>query len=124
MKILGDPIFSKNPNGTLKSRIGTLFFKTPGLVTRKGVHAMQRMMWIDEVNAGRAASGLPAMTEAEEDEELSQSVDLIFTEEHVLIRPDPEHMDLAFRADEELQGLVSKRKIRFLNTHSAKESVI
>jgi hypothetical protein len=38
----------------------------------------------------------------------------------VLIRPDPERMDLAFKADEELQRLVSKRKIRFLNTHSAK----
>jgi len=120
MKILGEQIFAKDAEGKLLSRIGTLFFKTPGLVTRKGVHAMQRMMWIDEVNAGRAAAGLPAMTEAEEDDELSQSVDLIFTEEHVLIRPDPEHMDLAFRADEELQGLVSKRKIRFLNTHSAK----
>ena len=120
MKTLGEPIFAKDAEGNLLSRIGTLFFKTPGLVTRKGVHAMQRMMWIDEVNAGRAAAGLPAMTEEDEDEELSQSVDLIFTEEHVLIRPDPDHMDLAFRADEELQRLVSKRRIRFLNTHSAK----
>lgn len=120
MKTIGEPIFAKDAQGKLLSRIGTIFFKTPGLVTRRGVHAMQRMMWIDEVNAGRAAQGLPPMTEAEEDEELAQSVDLIFTEENVLIRPDPEHMDLAFRADEELQKLVSKLKIRFLNTHSAK----
>ena len=32
MTILGDPIFAKNPNGSLKSRIGTIFFRTPGLV--------------------------------------------------------------------------------------------
>ena len=120
MKLIGEKIFAKDEDGNLLSRIGTIFFKTPGLVTTKGIHAMQRMMWIDEVNAMREAEGLPAMTEAEEDEELAQSADLIFTEEHVLIRPDPDRMDLAFRADDELQKLVSKRKIRFLNTHSAK----
>ena len=120
MKILGDPIFAKDATGKLKSRIGTLFFRTPGLVTRRGVHAMQRMMWIDELNAERAAAGQPALTDAEEAAELAQSVDLIFTDEFVLIRPDPNHMDLAMLADEELQKLVSKRKIRFLNTHAAK----
>lgn len=120
MKILGEQIFAKDAEGRLLSRIGTIFFKTPGLVTRRGVHAMQRMMWIEHVNGLRAAEGLPAMTEAEEDAELAESVDLIFTEELVLIRPDPDHMDLAFRADEELQKFVSKRRIRFLNTHAAK----
>ena len=107
MKTLGEPLFAHDAQGQLLSRIGTIFFKTPGLVTRRGVHAMQRVMWLDEVNAQRAASGKPPMTEEEEDAELSQSVDLIFTEQYVLIRPDPDHMDLAFRADEELQKLVS-----------------
>ena len=51
---------------------------------------------------------------------MAESVDLIFTEDQVLIRPNPDRMDLAFRADEELQKLVSKRVIRFLNTSSAK----
>ena len=120
MKTLGEPIFAKDADGRLASRVGTIFFKTPGLVTRRGVHAMQRMMWVEEVNAQRVARGLPEMTMAEEDEELAQSVDLIFTDDYVLIRPDPDHMDLALRADEELQKLVSKRRIRFLNTHSAK----
>ena len=120
MKILGEQIFAKDAEGRLLSRIGTIFFKTPGLVTKRGVHAMQRMMWIEYVNELRAAEGRPAMTEAEEDAELAESVDLIFADDLVLIRPDPDHMDLAFRADEELQKLVSKRKIRFLNTHAAK----
>ena len=120
MKILGEAIFAKDAAGAPASRIGTIFFKTPGLVTKKGVHAMQRAMWLEEVNSMRAARGLPAMTEEEEDEELALSVDLIFTEDLVLIRPDPARMDLALRADEELQKLVSKTRIRFLNTHSAK----
>ena len=120
MKTLGDRIFARDADGKLLSRIGTIFFKTPGLVTKKGVHAMQRFMWIEEINAERAKNGQPALTTAEEDAEMAESVDLIFTEDLVLIRPNPDRMDLAFRADEELQKLVSKRVIRFLNTSSAK----
>ena len=120
MKTLGEEIFAKDANGAPASRIGTIFFKTPGLVTKKGVHAMQRAMWLEDVNAMREARGMPPMTPEEEEEELALSVDLIFTEDTVLIRPDPSRMDLALRADEELQKLVSKTKIRFLNTHSAK----
>ena len=120
MRVLGEAIFARDADGKLLSRIGTIFFRTPGLVTKRGVHAMQRLMWIEAVNADRAAAGLPALTEQEEQDEIDQSVDLIFTDEKVLIRPDPDRMDLAFRADEELQAIVNKRRIRFLNTHAAK----
>ncbi len=120
MKRIGEPIFSRDADGKLLSRIGTIFFRTPGLVTKRGVHAMQRFWWLEELNSERAAEGRPPLTEEEEQEELSQSVDLIFTDDHVLIRPDPDHMDLAFKADEELQKMVNKRKVRFLNTHAAK----
>lgn len=120
MKIIGEKIFAKDAEGKLVSRIGTMFFRTPGLVTTAAVHAMQRMMWLDDLNASRTADGLPPLTPEEEEEELAQSVDLIFTEEAVLIRPDPDRMDLALRADEVLRTMVSKRQIRFLNTHSVK----
>jgi len=114
MKTIGEKIFAKDADGNLLSRIGTMFLRTPGLVTAKGVHAMQRLMWIDEL----AKEG-PVSPEREA-AELAESVDLIFTESQVLIRPDPDRMDLAFRADKELQKIVSKRAIRFLNTNSAK----
>ena len=120
MKTLGDPIFARNPDGALKSRIGTLFFRTPGLVTQRGVHAMQRIAWVKELNRERAAEGRPALTEREAAAEWADSADLLFTDDCVLIRPDPDRMDLAFKADEVLQTLVSKRRIRFLNTHAAK----
>ena len=119
MTILGEPIFAKNPDGSLKSRIGTIFFRTPGLVTQRGIHAMQRMAWIRALNDARTAAGQPPLTEAEEEAELADSADLLFTDDYVLIRPDPSRMDLAFKADEALQAFVSKRKIRFLNTHAA-----
>ena len=120
MKILGEKIFAKDENGMLLSRIGTMFFRTPGLVTSRTVHAMQRMMWLDDINATRAAAGEPPLTPEEEEAELEQSVDLIFTDDAVLIRPDPERMDLALRADEVLRSMVSKRQIRYLNTNSVK----
>ena len=120
MQIIGEPIFAKAPDGTLLSRVGTMFFKTPGLVTKRGVHAMQRAMWVDHLNEDRAAAGLQPLSAAEEEAEFAESVDLIFTDDHVLIRSDPDRMDLAFRADEEIQKLVNKRRVRFLNTHAAK----
>ena len=119
MKILGEPIFAKDENGRLKSRVGTIFLTVaPGLVTQKGIHAMQRQAWIDEVNRERSAEGLLELTDQEIEQLIAHSVDLIFFDDVVLIRPDPARMDLALWADEELQKLVSKRKIRFLNTHA------
>ena len=119
MKILGDPIFAKDGNGRLKSRVGTMFLTVaPGLVTQNGIHAMQRQAWIDEVNRERSEEGLLPLTEMETESLISHSVDLLFLDDVVLIRPDPDRMDLALWADEELQKIVSKRRIRFLNTHA------
>ena len=119
MKILGEPIFAKDENGRLKSRVGTIFLTGhPGLVTQCGIHAMQRQAWIDEVNRERSEEGLLELTEDEISSLIAHSVDLLFLDDVVLIRPDPDRMDLALWADEELQKIVSKRQIRFLNTHA------
>ncbi len=114
MKLIGEKIFARDANGNLISRIGTLFFRTPGLVTKKGIHAMQRVAWLEELAKDHE------LTPSEEDAEMAESADLIFTDDQVLIRPNPDRMDLAFKADEVLQTMVSKRQIRFLNTSSAK----
>lgn len=110
MRIIGEEI-----SATMKSKVGTMFFKTPCLVTQRGTHLMQRMAWAKILREEN-----PQLTDSEIDEEMAQSADLLFRGDEVLIRPDPAHMDLAFAADEVLQGMMSKRKIRFLNTHSAK----
>ena len=101
MKLIGEPIFARDETGRLKSRIGTAFLRTPGLITQTGIHATQRIAWIKELNRERQEAGKPKLTS---------------DDQFVLIRPDPYAMDLAFEADELLQTLVSKRKIRFLNT--------
>jgi hypothetical protein len=120
MKLLGDALFYKDQEGRLKSGSGTIFVSSeyPGLVTLPGTHAMQRQAWVNEVNRVRTDEGKPALTSVEIGKLLESSVDLIVFDKVVLIRPDPNRMDLAFQADEELQKVVSKRQIRFLNTHA------
>lgn len=112
---IGPEPFERDAKGMLASRIGTIFLRTPGFVTMKGIHAMQRMAFIEELNARREAKGEPPLTEAEVDAEIAESVDLLFDENFALIRPDPRNMPLALRGDEFLQQFVSKRKIRYLN---------
>ncbi|HPC61373.1 MAG TPA: hypothetical protein PKX23_11985, partial [Verrucomicrobiota bacterium] len=115
LKLIGPPPFEADEQGTPKVRIGTLFPNHGVLCTESpGVHALQRMAFIDQLNASRQTQGLPPLSPAEEEELALTSVDLIFETDQVLIRPDPERMDLAFAADEWLQGLVSKRRIKFL----------
>ena len=99
-----------------RSRIGTIFPFHRVLVTLPGIHATQRMEFIERFNARRRAAGQPDLPAAEEELLMQEAVDLFIDESHVLIRPDPTHMDLAFAADallDEMQ-LVSRRNIRFL----------
>jgi hypothetical protein len=107
-------------SGNLKARIGTVFPRARTLVTLPGIHATQRMAYVEAINAERKGFGLPPFTDEEEMVEWQQSVDLIMDDNVVLIRPDPENMPLAFEADELLQELVSKRQIKFLNAIDGK----
>ncbi len=112
---LGPEPFTYDAKGNLQTRIGTVFLRTPGFVTIRGIHAMQRMAWIDELNRRREEAGKRPLSDLEIELELAESVDLLFDETTVLIRPDPRQMGLAIRGDELLQTMFSKRKIRYLN---------
>ena len=114
MQVIGPSLFECDANGRRKSHIGTIFPDRGTLVTLPGIHATQRLAFIDWLNEQRWLQGRPQLAEAEEEAEFARSVDLIFEEDQVLIRPDPAQMGLAFTADELLATLVSKRRIRFL----------
>ena len=114
VELVGPHPFESDANGKQKTRIGTVFPFRRTLITVPGIHATQRIEFIERLNEERRVSGESPLTEAETEEEYARSVDLIFDANRVLIRPDPEHMDLAFDADELLQELVSKRDIKFL----------
>lgn len=121
LEILGPHPFACDQQGRQISRIGTLFPAYRTLYTGlPGVHALQRMAFLERVNESRAAKGLPVLTLEEEDALSAETVDLIFDAKKILIRPDPERMDLAFRADELLQKLVPKRQIGFVSVGDAR----
>ena len=111
---LGEPPFAKDAKGKLKSRIGTVFPRTRTLVTLPGIHAMQRREYLDFLNRKRKKLGQQLLDKEQEHREWNNAVDLIFDEQAILIRADPENMPLAFEADELLQEIVPKHRINFL----------
>src|SRR6185437_16165201 len=121
---IGDHPFARNSNGMLVSRIATAFPRRGVIVTLPGIHASQRVAYIDVLNEHRANDGKPPLTDDEQMAEWMHSVDLtIDDDDSILIRPDTDNMELAFEADDMLQDmhqfarpdlLMSKRKIRFL----------
>lgn len=121
LKIIGPHPFENDSAGNLKTRIGTLFTDHEVLYTASPwVHAMQRAAFLDLLNEQRAARGAPRLTYEEEAQVVASSVDLIFEPGHILIRPDPERMQVAFVADELLQGIVFKKDIKFLSVSDAR----
>lgn len=122
MILIGEPLLACDDTGRLKSRIGTVFLRTPGIVTEGPMHILQRNLWIERLNSEREKEGKAALTDQEINEENALSVDLLFDpdEKVIQIRPDPSKMELSFRADEFIQDLgVSKRKIVYLNIDNA-----
>ncbi len=118
LRIIGSQPLERDEQGLLKSRIATLFLRGPALVTLPGIHAFQRMWYIESLNADRALAGQPPLTEDEQAEIHRDAVDLIMEARTILIRPDPDAMALAFQADELLQEIVSKARIRFLHVRN------
>jgi hypothetical protein len=114
-RIIGEPLLAKTADGRLKSRIATIFLHSQTLVTLPGVHATQRLAYLQALNQQRQTASQPPLTEEEEAAEMTNSVDLVMESDAVLIRPDPVHMDLAFMADEVLQEIVPKEQIKFLH---------
>ncbi len=114
LQIIGEsPLLSGGPD-LFRKGLGTIFPAWNTLVTVAGIHASQRLAFIEHLNARRAEAGQPELTSDEQEALWAQSVDLFFEANALLIRPDPDNMPLAIAADDLLQTLVSKQNIRFL----------
>lgn len=116
VEVIGPDPLKCVAGGVPESRIGTIFPRHRVLVTLPGIHATQRMDFVEYCNGRRKAAGQPAFSADEEEHLMQEAVDLIFDANQILIRPDPSDMELAFAADELLDEmqLVSRRSIRFL----------
>jgi len=118
--IVGEHPLAKDSNGKLKSRIATMFPYANTIVTLPGIHATQRMAYVDRLVEQRKELGLAPLSREEQAHEWENSVDLIMEDDTILIRPDPDNMALAFQADELLQQLVPKHRVRFLLVRNEK----
>jgi hypothetical protein len=118
--ILGEHPLAKSGEGRLKSRIGTAFPRSNALVTLPGIHATQRQAFLDFLNHEREAAGQEPLSRHQEHVEWNNAVDLIMDDNTVQIRPDPGNMALAFEADDLLQELVPKHRIKFLGVLNEK----
>jgi hypothetical protein len=118
--ILGSPLFTRDARGKLASRIATAFPRHRALVTVPGIHATQREHYLDLLDRQRCTSGLGPLGPEERSAVWHSAVDLMMADGVILIRPDPENMPLVFAADEVLQRLVPKAKVRFLNALDAR----
>src|ERR1700679_3265580 len=112
---IGEDLLARDREGKLCSRIATVFPAGGTVATLPGIHAMQRIAYVEQLDRQRVRSGLPPLTEDQQEAIWTAAVDLVIDEDGtVRIRPDPTQMDLAFEADELLQQVVSKKHIRFM----------
>ncbi len=112
--IIGEHPLAKDADGRLKSRIATVFPFADTIVTLPGIHATQRIAFLDLLQSKRGQQGLPPLSAEEQSVLFDSAVDLVVEDQAILIRPDPANMPLAFKADEVLQELVSKQRVKFL----------
>ncbi len=119
-RILGEHPLAKDAHGKLKSRIATVFPAGNSIVTLPGIHATQRLAYLDVLSRKRAERGQDPLSREEQIAEWQNSVDLIMEDNTVLIRPDPDNMELMFRADDLLQELVPKHQVKFLLVRNEK----
>lgn len=115
-KPLGDGPYPFDADGRPKSRVLTVFPHFDMVVLSPKPHGFQIADYIEHLNRQRIVAGQPAMTPDEEQEVREDAVAGIIEGKTVYLRPDPQNMPLAFRADRLLQKSgVSKRRISFLN---------
>jgi hypothetical protein len=116
LQVIGPHPFARDEKGQQLTRIGTLFPEWEALYTNPpGVHAWQRLNFIEHVNRERALKSRAPLDSHQEEALCCNSVDLVFESDHVLIRPDPARIELAFAADDLLQAVISKRHVKFLS---------
>jgi hypothetical protein len=112
---LGEPPLARDSENRLKSRIATIFPRQRTLITLPGIHATQRLAFLEQFEAEHLKRSGRPLSPAEREALLDGAVDLIVEDNGILIRPDPARIELMFEADVALQKLFSKRQIRFLN---------
>lgn len=122
IRFIGEPFirWSETHQPVWATRIATAFPRAGVIVTAPGIHATQRFLYTNEIEQERALQGLGPLSDPERMSIWLEAVDLLVEGDAILIRPDPSAMGLAFAADEMLQELVSRKRIKFLFARDAR----
>jgi len=100
--------------------VATIFPSGQTLVTVPGIHVSQRSAYVDSIEQARREAEKPPLSKDQRESLWSGAVDLFLRRDVIEIRPDPEQMDLAFEADDLLQELLPKHRVRFLLAGNAR----
>ncbi|MEI6809950.1 MAG: hypothetical protein WCN95_14630, partial [bacterium] len=119
LTIINDHPLDRDTEGNYKVHIATVMLRGKVLITLPGTHISQKQAYIDLLNKERQTRGVRNLNKEECITEWEHSVDLIIENGLVLIRPNPDHMERAFAADELLQDHFSKKLIKFLYVSNA-----
>lgn len=114
LKIIGQWPRAASQGVRYTKAVGTIFPSLSILVVVPGIHITQRFALIDYLNKERQMKGLAPLSQEQEEEIFAGGVDLFFEANTILIRPQPDNMELTFQADELLQEVESKLRIKFL----------
>lgn len=114
LKIIGEWPRSNTEKNGYRRAVGTVFPDYNTVVCVPGIHVHQRMEMIRYLNEERERQNKGPLSDSEVELICNNGVDLFFRDKYILIRPQPDKMDLVFRADELLQNLESKLRIKFL----------
>jgi hypothetical protein len=112
IRIVGEHPLAKNENGKLKSVKGSVFPMENAVITGPGTHGDLLVDYMDYACREKKLNKKEA--DLLEDRLYDNYVPLHMRDELVLIRPNSSRMDLAFAADDILQQIVPKEKIKFL----------
>ena len=116
LMIVGPDLFSIDDEGEPLSPIASIFPAYNTLIAGRGIHAMHVATMVDLWKAKRQEEGADLGPEEEADI-YENAVSLLVRGTVVLIRSNPEKMDLTFAADEALQKIAPKERIQFTGVH-------
>ena len=92
--LMGEEPFAATDDGVLKQRIHTFFIGYRAYITLPGVHATQRLDFIDRLNNERREKGEPKLTSSETDAIMNDSVSIV-----VPIDPETNEPQIGIRLD-------------------------
>ena len=87
--IIGEPLFTVDSDGKLKSRIATVFPRFHAIVTLPGIHATQINAFVEWLVQQQLPAGFPQTPEEKERAARDDAVALTIEGDTVQIRPDP-----------------------------------